>query len=40
MFAAIPIPVRLRYKLTPRFTLQFQAGTNTALDVLYAWAFD
>jgi len=32
--------VRLRYKLTPRFTLQFQAGTNTALDVLYAWAFD
>ncbi|MGJ9419013.1 translocation/assembly module TamB domain-containing protein [Massilia sp. CMS3.1] len=32
--------VRLRYKLTPKFTLQFQAGTNTALDVLYAWAFD
>ncbi|MGX4642765.1 translocation/assembly module TamB domain-containing protein [Massilia sp. SYSU DXS3249] len=32
--------VRLRYKLTPRFTLQFQTGTNTALDVLYAWAFD
>jgi translocation and assembly module TamB len=32
--------VRLRYKLTPRFTLQFQTGTNTALDVLYSWAFD
>ena len=32
--------VRLRYKMTPRITLQFQTGTNTALDVLYAWAFD
>jgi len=32
--------VRLRYKLNPRWTLQFQTGTNTALDVLYAWAFD
>ncbi|MFC0253698.1 translocation/assembly module TamB domain-containing protein [Massilia consociata] len=32
--------VRLRYKLNPRITLQFQTGTNTALDVLYAWAFD
>ncbi|MET0982026.1 MAG: translocation/assembly module TamB domain-containing protein, partial [Telluria sp.] len=32
--------VRLRYKLTPRYTLQFQTGTNTALDVLYSWAFD
>jgi translocation and assembly module TamB len=32
--------VRLRYKLTPKFTLQFQAGTNSALDVLYSWAFD
>ncbi|MDB5748714.1 MAG: hypothetical protein JWP72_3562 [Massilia sp.] len=32
--------VRLRYKLTPRISLQFQTGTNTALDVLYAWAFD
>ena len=32
--------VRLRYKLNPRFTLQFQTGTNTALDVLYSWAFD
>ncbi|KFI06361.1 translocation/assembly module TamB domain-containing protein [Massilia sp. BSC265] len=32
--------VRLRYKWTPRITLQFQTGTNTALDVLYAWAFD
>ena len=32
--------VRLRYKLTPRFTLQFQAGTNSALDILYSWAFD
>jgi len=32
--------VRLRYKLTPRITLQFQTGTNSALDVLYSWAFD
>ena len=32
--------VRLRYKLNPRITLQFQTGTNTALDVLYSWAFD
>ncbi len=32
--------VRLRYKLTPRITLQFQTGTNTALDILYSWAFD
>ena len=32
--------VNLRYKLTPKFTLQFQAGTNTALDVLYSWAWD
>lgn len=32
--------VRLRYKLTPRISLQFQTGTNTALDVLYSWAFD
>jgi translocation and assembly module TamB len=32
--------VRLRYKLNPRVTLQLQAGTNTALDVLYSWAFD
>jgi translocation and assembly module TamB len=32
--------VSLRYKLTPKFTLQFQAGTNSALDVLYSWAFD
>ncbi len=32
--------VRLRYKLTPKFTLQFQAGTNSALDILYSWAFD
>lgn len=32
--------VRLRYKWTPRITLQFQTGTNTALDILYAWAFD
>lgn len=32
--------VRLRYKLTPRITLQFQTGTNTALDVLYSWAYD
>ena len=32
--------VRLRYKLNKKFTLQFQTGTNTALDVLYTWAFD
>ncbi|MES2315933.1 MAG: translocation/assembly module TamB domain-containing protein [Pseudomonadota bacterium] len=32
--------VKLRYKLNNKFTLQFQAGTNTALDVLYSWAFD
>ena len=32
--------VRLRYKLNPRITLQLQTGTNTALDVLYSWAFD
>ena len=32
--------VRLRYKLTPRIALQFQTGTNSALDVLYSWAFD
>lgn len=32
--------VKLRYKLNPKITLQFQTGTNTALDVLYSWAFD
>jgi translocation and assembly module TamB len=32
--------VRLRYKLNPRFTLQLQTGANSALDVLYSWAFD
>lgn len=32
--------VKLRYKITPRITLQFQTGTNTALDVLYTWAYD
>ncbi len=32
--------VKLRYKLNPRFTLQFQTGTNNALDVLYTWTFD
>jgi translocation and assembly module TamB len=32
--------VRLRYKLNPRITLQLQTGTNSALDVLYSWAFD
>jgi translocation and assembly module TamB len=32
--------VRLRYKINPRVTLQFQTGTNNALDVLYSWAFD
>jgi translocation and assembly module TamB len=32
--------VRLRYKINPRITLQFQTGANTALDVLYSWAFD
>ncbi|MFL6710348.1 MAG: hypothetical protein ACJ8HI_19265 [Massilia sp.] len=28
------------YKLNPRISLQLQAGTNTAFDVLYSWAFD
>jgi translocation and assembly module TamB len=32
--------VRLRYKINPRITVQLQTGTNTALDVLYSWAFD
>lgn len=32
--------VRLRYTLTPRISLQFQTGTNSALDILYSWAFD
>ncbi|MFM9437076.1 translocation and assembly module TamB [Janthinobacterium sp. CG_23.3] len=32
--------VKLRYKLNERITLQFQTGTNNALDVLYTWAFD
>lgn len=32
--------VRLRYKLTPRITIALQTGTNTALDILYSWAFD
>jgi translocation and assembly module TamB len=32
--------VKLRYKLNPRITLQFQTGTNSAFDVLYSWAFD
>jgi translocation and assembly module TamB len=32
--------VRLRYKINRRVTLQLQTGTNTALDVLYSWAFD
>jgi translocation and assembly module TamB len=32
--------VRLRYRINPRITLQLQTGTNTALDVLYSWAFD
>jgi translocation and assembly module TamB len=32
--------VRVRYKINPRITLQLQTGTNTALDVLYSWAFD
>ncbi len=32
--------VKLRYKLNPRVTLQFQTGTNSAFDVLYSWAFD
>jgi len=32
--------VKLRYKLNPRFSLQFQTGTNNALDILYTWAFD
>jgi translocation and assembly module TamB len=32
--------VKLKYKLNPRISLQFQTGTNNALDVLYNWAFD
>ncbi|TYQ12419.1 UNVERIFIED_ORG: translocation and assembly module TamB [Zoogloea ramigera] len=32
--------VKLKYKLNPRISLQFQTGTNNALDVLYSWAFD
>jgi translocation and assembly module TamB len=32
--------VKLKYKLNPRITLQFQTGTNNALDILYNWAFD
>jgi translocation and assembly module TamB len=32
--------VKLKYKLNPRITLQFQTGTNNALDILYTWAFD
>jgi len=32
--------VKLKYKLNPRISLQFQTGTNNALDVLYTWAFD
>jgi translocation and assembly module TamB len=32
--------VKIKYKLNPRITLQFQTGTNNALDVLYTWAFD
>ena len=32
--------VKLRYKLNTKWSLQFQTGTNTALDVLYTWAFD
>jgi translocation and assembly module TamB len=32
--------VKVRYKINPRLSLQVQTGTNTALDVLYSWAFD
>lgn len=32
--------VKLKYKLNPRITLQFQTGTNNALDILYTWSFD
>ena len=32
--------VKVRYKVTPKITLQLQTGTNTALDVLYSWTFD
>ncbi|MET0319267.1 MAG: translocation/assembly module TamB domain-containing protein [Duganella sp.] len=32
--------VKLKYKLNPRISLQFQTGTNNALDILYNWAFD
>ena len=32
--------VKLKYKLNRRFTLQLQTGVNSAVDVLYTWAFD
>jgi translocation and assembly module TamB len=32
--------VKVRYKINPRISVQVQTGTNTALDVLYSWAFD
>jgi translocation and assembly module TamB len=32
--------VKLKYKLNRRFTLQLQTGVNSAVDVLYSWAFD
>jgi len=32
--------VKVRYKINPRISVQVQTGTNTALDLLYSWAFD
>jgi translocation and assembly module TamB len=32
--------IKLRYKLNPRVSVQFQTGTYSAFDVLYSWAFD
>lgn len=32
--------VKVRYKINPRLSVQVQTGTNTALDLLYSWAFD
>lgn len=32
--------VKLRYKINPRLSVQVATGTNTALDLLYTWAFD
>ena len=38
--AATSSLVKLRYKINPRLSVQVATGTNTALDLLYTWAFD